>query len=246
MDANTFAVDQTLAQLIAASTITTIDDVIAVMRGLDQALANDDGLKWFNLLYLKVTESVKTSPPTGNFEDPVWLNKLDVEFAKMYFDAIVTWQRNRASVSRAWRPLLQARLRPRIARVQFALAGMNAHINHDLALAVVKTDEALGLKPKRNSPQFRDFQRVNEVLVVAEAEAKEFIATGIVGVIDQKLGTVDDVLAMWSVRKARETAWNNAELLWRIRNIALARKPFLESLANLVGLSSQGLLLPVL
>lgn len=246
MNANTFAVDQTLAQIISSATLATIDDVLAVMRELDQALAPHDGLKWFNLLYLKVTESVKNSPPNGGFEDLVWLNKLDVEFAKLYFDALVAWRRNPASVSRAWRPLLQARLRPRIARVQFALAGMNAHINHDLALAIVRTDEALGLKPKRNSPQFRDFQRVNEVLVVAEAQAKEFIATGIVGVIDQKLGTVDDVLAMWSVRKARETAWNNAELFWRIRNIALARKPYLESLANLVGLSSQGLLLPVL
>ncbi len=246
MNANTIAVDQTLAQIISSATLATIDDVLAVMRALDQTLATNDGLKWFNLLYLKVTESVKNSPPTGGFEDAVWLSKLDVEFAKLYFDAILAWQRNPASVSRAWRPLLQARLRPRIARVQFALAGMNAHINHDLALAIVRTDEALGLKPKRNSPQFRDFQRVNEVLVVAEAQAKEFIATGIVGVIDQKLGTMDDVLAMWSVRKARETAWNNAELLWRIRNMAIAKKLFLENLENLVGLSSQGLLIPLL
>lgn len=246
MNTNTFAVDQTLAQIISSATLATIDDVLAVMRGLDQSLANNDGLKWFNLLYLKVTESVKTSPPTGGFEDPVWLSKLDVEFAKLYFDSIIAWQRNPAAVSRAWRPLFQARLRPRLARVQFALAGMNAHINHDLALAVVRTDDALGLKPKRNSPQFRDFQRVNEVLVVAEAQAKEFIATGIVGVIDQKLGQVDDVLAMWSVKKARETAWNNAELLWRIRHVAIAKKLFLENLENLVGLSSQGILLPVL
>ena len=56
--------DQDLFQLIRSSTIETVDDVILVLRGLDGELANDDGLKWFNLLYLKVTEAVGTQQRT--------------------------------------------------------------------------------------------------------------------------------------------------------------------------------------
>ena len=47
--------NEKLAQIVAAKT-TTVDDVIAALQNLDRELYNDDGLKWFNLLYLKVTE----------------------------------------------------------------------------------------------------------------------------------------------------------------------------------------------
>ena len=39
----------------------------------------------------------------------------------------------------AWQPLFERRADPGIEPIQFALAGMNAHINHDLPLAVVAT-----------------------------------------------------------------------------------------------------------
>jgi hypothetical protein len=234
----------TLSKIITTATIASITDVINVMRQLDTALNKQDGLKWFNLLYLKVTERVKES--TNPWEDAVWLTRLDVVFAQLYFDAIVAWQRHASQASRAWRPLLQARQHPRIAPIQFALAGMNAHINHDLPIAVVNTCAEFARKPRKNTRQHRDFQRVNPLLETVEAEVKDFLATDIVGEIDQKLGRVDDLIAIWKIKKARDTAWNNAEVLWHIRNAKLPRKLFLENLANLVELSSRGLLVPVL
>lgn len=234
---------RTLSDIIAAQPITTIAEVIHVMRQLDAALANHDGLKWFNLLYLKVTESVLNVPPQWpQWEDAAWLARLDVVFANLYFDAL----RDSGNPSRAWRPLLQARQRPRIARIQFALAGMNAHINHDLPLAVVTTCTEFGIEPENNTPQQRDFERVNPLLQKVEGEVKGFLATGLVGAIDQSLGRVDDVIAIWNVIKARETAWNNAEVLWHLRQTKLPRQLLLRNLANLVELSSRGLLLPVL
>jgi hypothetical protein len=229
-----------LTHIITAAPITTIADVLRVMREMDAALPNNDGLKWFNLLYLKVTESVLNVPP--NWEDAAWLEHLDVVFAQLYFDAL----RNPDNPSRAWRPLLQARLRLGIAPIQFALAGMNAHINHDLPLAVVQTCAERGLAPAENTPQHRDFERVNPLLEKVEGEVKAFLATGLVGVIDQTLGRVDDVIAIWKIRKARATAWNNAEVLWHLRNTELPRELFERNLANLVELSSRGLLIPVL
>jgi hypothetical protein len=227
-----------LTHIITAAPITTIADVLRVMREMDAALPNNDGLKWFNLLYLKVTESVLNVPP--QWEDAAWLARLDVVFAQLYFNAL------RLPVARAWRPLWQARRRSGIAPIQFALAGMNAHINHDLPLAVVQTCAERGLAPAESTPQHRDFERVNPLLEKVEGEVKDFLATGLVGQVDQKLGRVDDVIAIWKIRKARATAWNNAEVLWHLRNTELPRQLFERNLANLVELSSRGLLIPVL
>jgi len=38
-----------------------------------------------------------------------------------------------------------------------ALAGINAHINHDLPVALVQTGKAMRIVPKRGTPEFRDF-----------------------------------------------------------------------------------------
>ena len=53
------AADERLARVIADSALNSIEDVIGVMRGLDDVLQTGDGLKWFNLLYLRVTEGVR-------------------------------------------------------------------------------------------------------------------------------------------------------------------------------------------
>ena len=237
--------DQKLTQIIASSATTTIDDVITVLRNIDDTLPSNDGLKWFNLLYLKVTEGVRDNPPTESWEDPQWLRRLDVEFAKLYFTALASWHRNPDEVTRSWVPLLSSRQNQNITRVQFALAGINAHINHDLPIAVVQTSEEQEIVPRSSSPQHRDFERVNTILEAVVDQAKQFLATGIIGEIDQDIGQIDDLIAIWSVRKARETAWTNAEILWQLRSIPLLSDGFLLSIDRLVRLSSQGLLSPI-
>jgi hypothetical protein len=236
-----------LADIVTSRTLETIDDVLAVMRGIDAALPNNDGLKWFNLLYLKVTEGVRGRPPAEGWKDPAWLERLDVVFAGFYFAAIAAWEESPDKIARCWFPLFASRQRPNIKRLQFALAGMNAHINHDLAIAVVQTGKERDIVPRRGSPQYRDFDRVNSILEVVEGEVKQYIATGIIGEIDQRLGEIDDVLAMWKVRKARETAWLNAEIIWRLESapVATADDDFLLNLDRLVGLASRGFLLAV-
>jgi hypothetical protein len=43
------------------------------MQKIDALLPKDDGLKWFNFLYLKVTEEVLRNPPAGGWSSLVWL-----------------------------------------------------------------------------------------------------------------------------------------------------------------------------
>ena len=234
--------DQRLFQLVSSSSIQTIGDVITVLHSLDRELSNDDGLKWFNLLYLKVTEAVRTQPRSVPWENGIWLEWLDVDFAKLYFAAVRDWHRNRAQVARAWLPLFAARDQHGIKRVQFALAGINAHINNDLPAALVQTGTAMRIVPKRGTPEFRDFENVNSILEAAQDDAKRYIATGIVGLVDESLGDLDDSAANWGVRKARETAWSNGEILWKLSRAPALRGEFLINLDRLVGLASRGLL----
>lgn len=234
MSQNTLLIDERLVQVISASEVNSIDDVINVMQGLDTILPNNDGLKWFNLLYLRVTEGVRNNPPAEGWENPQYVERLAVIFAGLYFSAIASWQRDQDSVVRSWTPLFRSRQRRGIARVQFALAGMNAHINHDMPIALVQTSEEQDIVPRRNSPEHRDFNRVNTILEAVTEQVKQFLATGIVGEIDQDLGQLDDMVALWSVRKARETAYTNGEILWQLRAASTLSDAFLKNLDRLV------------
>lgn len=127
-------------------------------------------------------------------------------------------------------------------RVQFALCGMNAHINRDLQSALVQTCEEMNVILRRDSPQHQDYEYVNNILDEIEPEAVKFLATGVVGLIDESLGDLDDILAMWSVRRARETAWSNAEIRWSFRNNAFLREQQAEIVDRLTSLAGRGLI----
>jgi hypothetical protein len=215
------------------------------MERIAAGLPTADGVARFNELYLAVTRAVLRETHLGEFEDPEFLTRLDVLFADLYFAAVDADEAGRRA-GHAWRPLFGARRRPRVAPLQFALAGMNAHINHDLPVALVATLLELGLEPDRDSPQHRDFRRVDAILARVEETVKEQFAGGLVDVADDALGRIDDVVAMWSVERARDAAWTNAEALWALRSRPPVRDAFLLSLGRFVGLTSRGLLLPTL
>src|SRR5262249_23490375 len=72
------------------------------------------------------------------------MSELDVVFANMYFAAIAAGDVDPSRAPSAWRPLLRPRRNCGIARLQFALAGMNAHINRDLPQGIFQLFEAIG------------------------------------------------------------------------------------------------------
>ena len=216
------ATDQQLLQIAAAADLNTIADVIATMQAVDNLLAGKDGLKWFNLLYLQVTQQVDGNPPAGGWEDPAWLTRLDVVFAGFYFRAIAGWLQGSSDIASSWKALFEARFASGIDRIQFALAGMNAHINHDLALALLETDSELNLVPGLNSPEHDDFERVNGLLETELPQGLTFLATGILGELAQDTGKIGRLLAIWNVRAARDLAWDFADHLRALDGIARA------------------------
>ena len=224
--------------------VTTIDDVVATMRAIDRRLPDDDGVKWFNFLYLEVTKEVLAD--RAAWKDWPFLQRFDVVFARLYFDAMVTWERQPAATPRAWRPMLRARHDRKLARIQFALAGMNAHINRDLPVALRRLAEPDGQFPSRDGARYADFEHVNDILERVEGTVRTVLATGLLGEIEQALGNLDSVLAMWKVRNAREAAWTNGEVLWHLRGTPALGREFLARLDSITGFASRGLLLPTL
>jgi hypothetical protein len=221
----------------------TIEPVIKRMTAIGAGLAPTDGVARFNALYLAVTQEVAEQAQGGLFEDPATLALLDVVFADLYF-AAVDASTARKKVPRCWRPLFEARARKGIHPLQFAFAGMNAHINHDLVLAIVDTCTRTKTKVKRGSPFHKDYLTVNKLLAKVEKRIKREFLTGDLRIADEKLGRLDDVLAMWSVGAARDAAWSHAETLSHLPKFA--RPSFLDALSGTVGLAGRGLLVRVL
>src|SRR5215510_9377070 len=182
-----------LNDALHATPVSTIDGVLSVMTAIDSALPDSDGLKWFNRLYLHVTASVRHAVGGTAFHDARFMTELDVVFGNLYFAAVAAGESDPDRAPQAWRPLLRARMMPRIARLQFALAGMNAHINRDLPLGIVQVFEALGGDPVTGEAEHRDFDSVNDILASVEVAIKAEFAVGLIGAIDAATGRIDDV-----------------------------------------------------
>ena len=235
--------DAQLFQIVSSAAPAAIADVIAVMQAIDGLLPSGDGLKWFNKLYLMVTQRIDVQPPQNGWEGATWLTHLDVVFAGLYFTAIADALQQKPDVASSWEALFEARNRAGVDRIQFALAGMNAHINHDLALALLQTNDELHMTPALESPEHDDYEHVNDLLEQVLPSALNFLAVGIAGELAQDTGKVGRLLAIWNVRVARDLAWDFSVHLRNLEGVS--RDLALEAQDKLAGVIGRSLLLPV-
>jgi hypothetical protein len=170
-----------------------------------------DGVACFNYLYLRVTEEIHRS--RASFESPVFVERLAVIFAEFYLQAYAAADAG-GWISKAWEPLFDARDERGIAPIQFALAGMNAHINNDLPWALLQAWEEAGITPADDLPEYADFQRVNAILAHVAGEVRATLESGLWRWLDRVLGRYDDLVANVVIAKARTDAWRRAER-WR-------------------------------
>jgi hypothetical protein len=221
----------------------TIDEVVARMQQLDATLPPSDGVRWFNRLYLDVTLAVRQYCQTTPLAAGPFLEQLDVLFADLFFAAFDAAAAG-TPVPACWAPLFDARHDTRIAPLQFAVAGMNAHIGHDLALGVIQTCEALGVEPTSGCPQHQDYDAVNTILATVEGQTKQWLLTGAIKELDHEVAPVDDMVAIWSIERARGAAWIRAEVMWHIRDHADLFNAYFDALNATVGMECRALLIP--
>jgi hypothetical protein len=166
----------------------------------------------FATVYLRVTQeyrrTVRDDP--RYFRDTAYVNREDVAFAELYFDARDAHARGRPAPP-AWRIALEAARRREVTGVGNLLMAMNAHINRDLPFVLA----GLGLTHPDGSSRYGDHRAVNPILFRAYGPALAEVAARYDPTIDDAdLPTgIDDVALFQLVVAWREAAWRNARLL---------------------------------
>lgn len=226
--------------------VSSIVGAVTVMTSISEALPSTDGLACFNRMYLIVTETVLSEVSSGTvYGDPTFIAHLDVVFANLYLEAIAASRVEPSGAPRCWNELLANRSDPHIAPMQFALAGMSAHINHDLPIAVVKTCEDLDTAPDLDT-HAADFDKVNKVLGRLDQQIRESFETGVILDLDRRAAGLENIVGNLAIDAARETAWVNALALWRLRHDAWLSREYTDSLDLAAALAGRSLMVPLL
>lgn len=226
---------------------TTIDEALERLNRLGDELSPNDGVRWFNRLYLRVTEHVAEYVSTVPQAAPGFLERLDIVFANAYFAALDAAGSTGTDLPagyefHAWKPLFLRRYARDIAPIQFAVAGMNAHINHDLALGVQQVCTERSVRPDRDGPEYEDYTAVNSLIKQTEEEVKVWLLTDCLKDLDRRFGAVDDLLVIWSLEQARNAAWIHSEVLWRLSDEGFIEQSYREVLDRTAGAYSRALL----
>ncbi|WP_328411992.1 DUF5995 family protein [Nocardia sp. NBC_00403] len=220
-----------------------VEEVIRRMRAIKGELDPRDGVASFNNMYLRVTELVGRQITEGFFKDPEFVERLDVIFAQLYFDAVDAAKRGKPP-NPVWKPVFDSRSNRTVWPLQFALAGMNAHINHDLAVAVVETCKERATTPD-TKPVHADYLKVNELLAKVEAEIRAEYEPALLELSTRDAEALKHILSSFSIARARDAAWATTQMLWMQRDNTLLLKLTKRSLEETVSTAGRMLLTPV-
>lgn len=198
-----------------------IKSVAAELR--EVAAGSADASGYFAAMYAGVTEQVAAQVGAGGFTDGRRMEHFACEFADRYLDP----RRGTAEVPACWRAAFEVAGDPSLLIVQHLLLGINAHVNHDLPLAVIAAAEQYGgLAPVRG-----DFDAVNDLL--AGRQTQVLSALGRVSLwVNLVAGLSGGRLFNFSLRRARAQAWAAAECLWSLD--AAGRRHYMAELDRLV------------
>lgn len=189
---------------------TTIDEVIAVLADIIQkSEQTNDPAGYFAALYQKVTIRVKEGIAAGSFEDGPRMEQLDVAFAKRYIDAYFSFKKGETTTL-SWQKAFDFSTHYQPIVLQHLLLGINAHINLDLGVAAKEVSKGGNIADLEN-----DFNRINEILSSLVYEVEEDLAAvwPTLKIILKLAGKVDDFMVDFSMKLARDGAWEFANQL---------------------------------
>ncbi|MER5481256.1 DUF5995 family protein [Streptomyces sp. NPDC002734] len=224
---------------VGCAPVRAVDAVLERLRALDASLHPRDGVAVFNRVYLTVTSEFAELLGDGRFPDRRSASALGTLFAERYL-AVADTDRGGGRLPACWRPLFRLRGHPGVRPVQFALAGINAHIGHDLVLAVVDTCRAVGCRPADLEDEF---ERVGDLLASLEERVREELMPG--PDLFQVADPLTHLAGAWSLERARDTTWSMARALWALRRTPELAEEFTGRLDAAVGVVGRMLLTPL-
>jgi hypothetical protein len=199
----------------AVTSVVEVIDRLTEIRDSTEKVSAGCGIAQFSGLYLTITQGIWDHIQAGTFfADGRYLSRLDVVFANRYFDALRAWAGG-GRPPRSWQLLFEAANNGEILAIQLAGAGVNAHINFDLAVATVDTgremgDADLGLR-------WDDYARINDVFAEnMDALLARLLEDRAAADEDPEPLSARGRLMTRIVAAARQFAWEDAEDLWSL------------------------------
>jgi hypothetical protein len=171
----------------------------------------------FNALYLRITRRVEEALRTRAVS-PEFLEQLDVEFAKRYFIALHLWNCDDDTTPDVWEVLFKRARDEEVSALVAAVLGVNAHINHDLSLALIDTWDKLGAPDPDDDRPHADYLVVNEIFYDEIPPLRKGFSTDWQLAIDGFVGPLDDWSQRVLVTVTRARAWEQARRLWLVRD----------------------------
>ena len=198
-----------------SGTSKSVPEVIERLAAVRQAAVTvvprgeEDGIASFTRLYHEITCGVQDAVTNGVFEAGTFIIDLDVNFACRYLEALRKLSAGEEAPL-CWATLFEVRSDDEVPTLDYAVAGVNAHVNFDLAFALLTTwDEHPS--PAERDAQHRDYCRINDIFYAKmNALQEEFHSP-----FANKLGNFfGDLL----VRETRDLAWDAAMRMWAHRH----------------------------
>jgi hypothetical protein len=208
------------------ATLTRLQDILKRLPPVEER----NPVAIFNTLYTRVTACVLADLNRCRFEDPDFMERLDVEFAARYFVALrrFTGMDPSGRTPAAWTVLFKRRGDRAVRAIPAAAVGVNAHVNFDLTFALLETLAALRLTPVDGSRQHKDYLHINEIFRQQIPILRDQFQTDLARVVDRLNGKLDDWTEGWLVVETRDLAWRRAKRLWRKRG-NLRRRQWVET-----------------
>jgi hypothetical protein len=199
------------------STGDVLNTLTAIQRIFDLSrFTGGNRVAAFNSLYFTLTDRLAQALRGADVHDVGFLELLDVELARRYFDALRSWGEDDPVTPDAWEVLFRRAEAPETTRLTAAMLGANAQVNHDLALALVATWQRLG--PPETEVVHPDYLLINKIFYEEipglRNEFSGRLASRIDGVGDQ----LEDASRRALVAASRGNAWDQARRLWMLRD----------------------------
>jgi hypothetical protein len=190
--------------------IVTMSELEARLSALADGFRRDnDRLGYFAALYQVMTAHVREGIAGGRFEDGPRMERLACHFASRYLDAL---QRRVAGETPplSWAVAFDAGTRWRPVILQHLFLGMNAHINFDLGIAAAELADDM---PNGLPALLHDFDEINTLLAELQGEVQRRIGTVSpwMRVLDFVGGRTEEHVLNFSMQRARDAAWREAE-----------------------------------
>ncbi|MYL50561.1 hypothetical protein GLV98_13770 [Halobacillus litoralis] len=207
----------------------TLDPVILQMEEHLKTLEeHKDYNSVFQRVYLLMTKEMQKRLASDFFTDPIWMERLLIDFADRYFQAMDNFHSEKET-PRCWALAFHMAAQKQTFVLQDALLGINAHINYDLPLALhhIISEEKLWPDSRLMLHRRKDHERINIVLAELVDLVQNELSTHYARFIkwmDRLLRRHDEKLSSFFLSHCRTNVWYNTELLLNTTSLEQFKK----------------------